>query len=174
MQENFDAAIAAVWQFDGIKEDDAPGENFHTAYGITEMTWNDAVRQGVVHGGFGDITPADAKTILRMLYWNKTGCPLWPAGVDLMVFDFAMMAGNGASIRTLQQAVATDDDGVIGPNTRSKVLAARPMILIDALRQYHLTFLMTLHNWPTFKGGWTRRQVTMQAWAEAMQARHVA
>lgn len=167
-QENFDACIQAVWQFDGFKNDRAPGERFNTTWGITAMTWREAVAAGIVNKPQAQCTPDDAIAILRALYWDKTCCAEWSAGVDLMVFDFAMMAGNRSSIECLQQVVGEEDDGIIGIHTMTAVAAASPDILIPELKKCHLDHLSTLHNWHQFKGGWQRRQDVMCALALKM------
>lgn len=165
MQDNFAACIKAVWQFDGVKDDEAPGENFVTTYGITAGTWSDAVAAGIVNKAQRNCTPDDAIAILKALYWEKTTCDDWHAGVDLMVFDFAMMAGIRPSIECLQLAAGLDGedvDGIVGFQTMTEVAKGDPRTLIPALRQYHLEHLCTLRNWGQFKGGWTRRQNTMR------------
>lgn len=168
MQTNFDACIKEVWKFDGIKDDEAPGETFVTTYGITAATWGEAVHASIVNKPQRECTPADAIAILKALYWEKTTCDEWPSGVDLMVFDFAMMAGNRHAIECLQQAVGVDDDGIIGIETMTAVAKADARVLIPEMRQCHLDYLSTLHNWPQFRNGWTRRQFAMETAALAM------
>lgn len=167
MEQNWPRAVAAVWQFDGIKDDEAPGESFTTTYGITAFTWADAVRAGIVNKPQRQCTPDDARAILKALYWDKCVCGEWPTGVDLMVFDFAMMAGEGRAYRDavicLQHAVNVEPDGMVGILTMAAVAKAEPAVLVNDLKQEHLDYLSQLNNWHQFRNGWTRRQDTMQA-----------
>jgi lysozyme family protein len=166
--DNFDKAIAAVWEFDGIKNDSAPGEHFLTTYGITADTWAHAVDNGMVRDKpQSQCTPDDAKTILRFLYWDVCRCQELPTGVDLMVFDFAMMAGIIPAGRSLQLAIDAvaiplHVDGVIGPHTIAAADMCHAKVLIEEIRQFNLDRLSTLHNWQQFRNGWTRRQNTMR------------
>ena len=153
MQENWTRAVAAVWQFDGIKDDEAPGEHFVTTYGITATTWRQARALGIVDKDQDTCTPDDAKSILKALYWDKTACDEWPSGVDLMVFDFAMLAGNKTAIMELQQAVLAEEDGIIGIETMTKVARAARLdtpALINNLKARHLDYLSGLNDWDEF------------------------
>lgn len=171
MQNNFRPCADAVWEFDGVKDDEAPGEKFITTYGITSWTWKEAIEAGIIADKSQSLcTPDDARTILHALYWNKMHCDEFAAGVDLMVFDFGMMAGNTASVRCLQRCVAEAVDGIVGPHTLQAVAKARPAILIEALRMEHLRYLEDLENWPQFAHGWTRRQNVMADTSQKMYA----
>ena len=66
MADNFAASLAAVWEFDGIKDDEAAGEKFITTWGITAGTYEEAIDAGVIARHPQSLcTPADAKAILR-------------------------------------------------------------------------------------------------------------
>jgi lysozyme family protein len=74
------------------------------------------------HLNLRDLTPEAADAIYRRDYWQPVSGDELPAGLDVMVFDQAVNAGVGASVRLLQAALAVAVDGQMGPRTR---LAAR-------------------------------------------------
>jgi lysozyme family protein len=74
------------------------------------------------HLNLRDLTPEAADAIYRRDYWQPVSGDELPAGLDLMVFDHAVNAGVGASVRLLQAALEVGVDGRIGPRT---LLAAR-------------------------------------------------
>ncbi len=168
---NFPPCLQAVWQFDGIKDDSAPGERFITTWGITEMTYNEAIRQGVIPPHLQALaTPDDARAILKALYWDKAQCDKLPLGVDLMTFNMAMLGGVSSAVKVLQQAVGTTPDGVIGPHTLGAVSTAQPINIVKLQYLYDLEHLRSLRNWPTFQNGWTRRENVMVGLARKMIA----
>jgi lysozyme family protein len=74
------------------------------------------------HLNLRDLTPEAADEIYRRDYWQPVSGDELPAGLDLMVFDHAVNAGIGASVRLLQAALEVAVDGQMGPRT---LLAAR-------------------------------------------------
>jgi len=164
MQANFDKALKAFWAFDGAKQDAAPGETFATSYGVTEMTWNNAVDNGIVSGDMDGAPVSDYATVLRAMFWNVMACDALPSGVDLFVFNDACLAGTGHTARLLQRCVGLtgdDVDGQIGPQTLHAVATIRPADLIARLRSADISFLSALHTWPLYHNGWTRREAYM-------------
>lgn len=166
----FDACLALCWQFDGLKDDRAQGEQFATSYGVTEMTWQMAEDQGIVDHDIETATKADCANILRVMYWNATHCPsLWP-GVNLMVFNDSMVTGVGHTAKLLQRLVGAEQDGVIGPNTLRLANAMHAVDLIEKLRVADETYYAALAKAPLFLKGWTRREEFMAAQAKLMAA----
>ncbi|HTJ88860.1 MAG TPA: glycosyl hydrolase 108 family protein [Acidocella sp.] len=74
------------------------------------------------HLNLRDLTAEAADAIYQRDYWQPVSGDELPAGLDLMVFDHAVNAGVGASVRLLQAALEVEVDGQIGPRT---LLAAR-------------------------------------------------
>ena len=67
------------------------------------------------------ISDADVSTIYLKRYWNTCRCSELPNGIDYCVFDFAVNAGYGRSIKTLQKSVGADVDGNLGSITLALV-----------------------------------------------------
>jgi lysozyme family protein len=64
---------------------------------------------------------AEAAAIYKSLYWDGCNGDALPAGLDLMLFDFAVNSGPVKAIKTLQGVLKVRADGLVGPLT----LAAR-------------------------------------------------
>ena len=74
------------------------------------------------HLNLRDLTSEAADAIYRRDYWQPVRGDELPAGLDLMVFDHAVNAGVGVSVRLLQAALEVAVDGQMGTHT---LLAAR-------------------------------------------------
>lgn len=166
--ENFAQCLQAFWQFDGLRNDAAPGEKFRTAFGVTEMTWANAVEQGIVEGGLNQGTEADFEKILHLLYWDVCKCDEMPDGVDLMLFNDATLSGTGHTTRLLQRIVDTSQDGIIGNMTFDAVYQVEPNDLINKLTIADEHYLASLRNANLYLRGWTRRETFMQTLALKM------
>ena len=160
--QNFAQCLQAFWSFDGFKNDTAPGEKFRTAFGVTEMTWANAVEQGIVEGGLNQGTEADFEKILHVLYWDVCKCDEMPDGVDLMLFNDATLSGSGHTTRLLQRTVGTTQDGIIGNMTFDAIYAINPNYLITRLSVADEHYLASLRNAYLYLRGWTRRETFMR------------
>ena len=169
MPATFDACLAAVYRFDGFKDDRAPGENFATVYGVTENTWRYAISQGVVEDkDISQATQDDCSSVIRALYWNVIHGSQLPPGVNLMVFNDAVLCGAGHAVRLLQRVVGAAEDGVVGPDTIRRAGSYGDKLLIDRLHDGDIEYLQSLQNAPLYINGWRRREDTMQGLAYQM------
>jgi lysozyme family protein len=129
---------------------------------VTEATWNMAVAHGVVDGTLDDATRDDCALVLRVFFWNAVGGDLLPAGVDLMVFNDAMVCGVGHAARLLQRIVGATPDGSVGPKTIAAVCGYGDKKLIDALEAADEAYYASLSKAPQFLRGWVRREKDAQ------------
>jgi lysozyme family protein len=128
-----------------------------TAWGITEDTWYHAVDTGLVHGDIHNATQAQAGVILRQEYWNGTLCDGLPLAVDFLVFNMAMMAGQGRAIKLLQRIVGVLEDGVNGPKTIAATARQDTTYMLMALTKADEQFFQALSGATYFINGWTNR-----------------
>lgn len=144
-----------------------PGKG--TAWGVIQSTYD--VYRGshkLPHQSVSLMTPAEREDIYRSGFWT----PGLPAGVDLMVFDFAVTSGAGRSREFLQEELgfADDDvDGVVGPMTLaavSKVPSTRTLVAKLGAKQE--AFYKSLSTWSLFGRGWTNRETARTAAAMKM------
>ena len=89
-----------------------------TNYGITQSTY-DSYRKskGQRLQDVKTISPVEAKDIARHDFYEKPKINQLPKNISSALFDFGYNAGPKTAIKTLQEAVGTKADGVIGPNT---------------------------------------------------------
>lgn len=136
------------------------GEKRGTNFGISAMSYPTLdIRK---------LTRADAEAIYRRDYWDKVRGDDLPAALALGVFDFAVNAGTGAAIKTLQSALGVEVDGVIGPKTLAAARAADGRRLAVRFAEARVLHYTSLHNWAKWKVGWTRR--TLEALAAGLAA----
>ena len=104
-------------------------------------------------------------------YWNRLRGGALPAGLDLLVFDFAVTCGTIRSARELQVALglpALEIDGSIGPETLLKVHLAHGSDLIARLAKRQVMFYQVLPAFPVFGKGWLARTERRRVKAVAM------
>lgn len=171
--DRFPMALAFCWR----PEND--GQPYHvdpndpggaTAWGVTVATWDEAVTSGLVAGTLAGASQDDLSLILRTLYWAPLRCADMPAGVDLAVFNMAMISGDGEAAEILQRVVGVTPDRSVGPVTLAAVNAFGAAKLIAALTDRDEAFFATLPGAKYFARGWDRRAEDCRAAALAMVA----
>lgn len=103
------------------------------------------------------LTQAEAAAIYRTSYWAAMRAGSMPPGIDLMLFDEAVNAGPGRSIRLLQARLGVTEDGIVGPQTISAAEACRPRITILALRASTEDAYRNTKGFETFGNDWLAR-----------------
>jgi lysozyme family protein len=166
----FENCLAVVFEFDGLRDDRAPGESFATAYGVTEFTWAMAVRQGIVPDkDVSESTRDECVAVLRALFWNACHCSQLPPGINLMVFNDAVLTGVGHAVKLLQRVVGCRSiDGVVGPETIRRAGSTMPRQLIESMYAADEQYLSALKNAPLYLKGWMRREDRMRDMAYDM------
>lgn len=120
-----------------------------TKYGISKRAYPDL--------DIANLTLDDAKAIYLRDYWNRARCDELPPSIAYLVFDCAVNSGIGQSIRFLQRALGTADDGVIGPLTIAAVSRVDAESLGARFLGQRLEFMTRLSTWDVFGKGWSRR-----------------
>lgn len=165
----FELCLQHVLEHEGGYVDHPSDPGGATNMGITKTTlerWRD---RPVSKQEVRDLTVSEAAQIYRAKYWNVVRGDDLPPALALVAFDCAVNQGPDRAKRWLQESVGAVADGVIGPNTVAKALAAdtaRAVIELSARRMWHYTGLSI---WPTFRKGWTRRLLAI-LWAAARLA----
>lgn len=120
-----------------INPDDRGGV---TKFGITLPVLSQYTGRQCSSDDIRALTAADARKIYKKLFWDDSRFDLldsYPA-VQLAAFDFAVNSGPGASIRTLQNYLASamvpcTADGLLGPETTAgldKVIAGTSELFV--------------------------------------------
>jgi lysozyme family protein len=155
------ATLAFVWrpENDGqALHTDANDSGGATNMGVTHGTWVEAVAHGLVRSvGLADGTRDELATVLRVMFWKPIYGDQLPAGVDMAVFNLAMVAGIGRAARVLQQSVGVTQDGDIGPMTMRAVWKMAPKTLIGVFTSAEESFYAQIPSAKFFLRGWDRR-----------------
>lgn len=154
---NFEACVALILASEGGFVDDPADPGGATNHGITIETLEGVRGRPQTEEDVRALTEADAAAIYRADYFTPAGCDIWPAGVDLMVFDCAVNQGLGHAIRTLQVSVGAAADGEIGPATKAAVASHAPALIIARMSVLRGNHYRSLPTFPRFGKGWLTR-----------------
>lgn len=170
MQGNFEAALKKVLVHEGGFSDHPKDPGGATNLGVTLRTWQAWLRRPVTVEQLKRLTPADVAPMYKRKFWDVASCDSLPAGLDYVVFDFAVNAGPGRAVKTLQTAVGATPDGVIGPKTLAAINAVGVEKAIERFAEERLKFYKSLPTFDTFGRGWTRRTQESASAAKTMVA----
>jgi lysozyme family protein len=128
----------------------------------------EAANHGELKQALKRIAPDTVRKIYLARYCGPAACAGLPPALAFMQFDAAVNHGVGAALRMLQEAVGTEIDGEIGPQTRAAV-AAKP--LHEVIRSYaeirRARYRVLPHFW-RFGHGWLNRTAKTEERALAL------
>lgn len=160
---DFAAAFQALIGNEGGFVDNPKDPGGATKYGITE-------RVARAHGYTGpmrDLALSTAYAIAKSEYWTPSGCEHLDDRLAFQVLDGAYNSGVSQSVKWLQHAAGTAQDGDFGPATLRAVNALGVNVLIMRYLAHRLSFMADLKTWPDFGRGWARRIARNQLKAAA-------
>ncbi|USD31171.1 peptidoglycan-binding protein (plasmid) [Pseudoalteromonas sp. SCSIO 43201] len=160
-QHVFESAFRLLLEFEGGFVDDPDDSGGKTKYGISQNAYPNL--------DIAALTKAQAKEIYQRDYFEACKAHLMPEKMAVLVFDTAVNMGVRSAIKLLQQAIKTDVDGIIGPNTlralkqANRVQGDNLFIEYQSLRakQYAEIIARRPSNGKYAKG-WFRRQFKLQ------------
>lgn len=161
MALDFNRALGVVLVHEGgwVNHPRDPGGE--TNLGVTKKVWEAWTKKKVPAGGMKKLTVEDVTPLYKKNYWDKVQGDKLPAGLDLMVFDFAVNSGPKRAAEYLQRLVGATVDGKIGPKTLAAVDAYKCKYSKNtAVKNYanmRRAFYRSLRTFPTFGRGWLRR-----------------
>jgi lysozyme family protein len=141
-----------------------------TNLGVTKATWENWVGRESDEAEMRGLTPEKVEPLYKKKYWDAVRGDELPPGISYLCFDFAVNAGAGRSIKTLQTAVGVTPDGGFGPMTMAAVQAVDPVELIERFSQAKEDFYRSLTTFSTFGKGWLNRVADVKVKASAMLA----
>jgi lysozyme family protein len=141
-----------------------------TNLGVTKATWEKWVGRESDEAEMRGLTPEKVEPLYKKKYWDAVRGDELPPGISYLCFDFAVNAGAGRSIKTLQTAVGVTPDGGFGPMTMAAVQAIDPVELIERFSQAKEDFYRSLTTFSTFGKGWLNRVADVKVKASAMLA----
>jgi lysozyme family protein len=141
-----------------------------TNLGVTKATWENWVGRESDEAEMRGLTPEKVEPLYKKKYWDAVRGDELPVGLDYLMFDFAVNAGAGRAIKTLQTAVGVTPDGGFGPMTMAAVQAVDPVDLIERFSQAKEDFYRSLNTFATFGKGWLNRVADVKVKASSMLA----
>lgn len=139
-----------------------------TNLGVTKATWENWVGRQSDESEMRGLTPDKVEPLYKKKYWDAVRGDELPTGLDYLVFDFAVNAGAGRAIKTLQTALGVTADGGFGPITLKEVQTVEPANLIERFSKAKETFYQSLTQFPTFGKGWLNRVAKVKTNAFSM------
>ena len=141
-----------------------------TNLGVTKATWENWVGRESDEAEMRELTPEKVEPLYKKKYWDAVRGDELPAGLDYLMFDFAVNAGAGRAIKTLQTAIGVTPDGGFGSITMAAVQAVDPVELIEKFSQAKENFYRSLTTFSTFGKGWLNRVADVKQHATSMVA----
>ena len=141
-----------------------------TNLGVTKATWENWVGRESDEAEMRGLTPEKVEPLYKKKYFDAVRGDELPMGLDYLMFDFAVNAGAGRAIKTLQTAVGVTPDGGFGPMTMAAVQAVDPNELIERFSQAKEDFYRSLNTFATFGKGWLNRVADVKVKATSMLA----
>lgn len=157
MQNNYLTSLEMVLLHEGGYVNHPKDPGGETNLGVTKRVY-------LEFGGtkdMKDLVREDVEPIYKRNYWDKCKCDDLPAGIDLVVFDFAVNAGPGRAAQFLQRMIQVTPDGGIGPITLAALQKyCDDFGVADALENYSTArkeYYKSLSTFDTFGKGWIKR-----------------
>lgn len=146
---NFDQAFERLIGHEGGYVNDKRDPGGETKYGVSKRSYPGE--------DIASLTLERAKAIYKRDYWGPAGCDSVPDGVKFDLFDMAVNSGNVTAIKTLQRAVGSVPDGLLGPKTLQAINSMPAQRLVARFNGQRLEFMAGLPTWPAFGRGWAKR-----------------
>ena len=167
MHTNFQTALNLTLKFEGGWVDNIHDPGGETNMGITLNSLASYRNKPVSSADLRYLTRSEAAEIYHQMYWYPLYADDLPAGVDVVLFDYAVNSGHPAAVRTVQALLDLPVDGILGPATRAALAHASYSELIRGISDQRLNFLKRLSTFRWFGAGWTTRVRSVET--EAMR-----
>lgn len=172
--DRFQQCVEYIFEYEGGFINDERDRGGATNMGITIGTLSDWRGHKVTVQDVIDLTREEALEIYYKRYWLPCECDVLPVPYDLLVFNFAVNAGNFASQKQVQDALTKMGynigplDGDIGPKTFAALMQVDPHTLVMRLRDEYEAYYRQAPTAHVHLNGWLNRlaKVTKIALAE--------
>lgn len=120
-----------------------------TKYGIAANTYpNEDIK---------NLTLDRAKQLYKRDFWDKAKCDQLPDGLRFHVFDVSVNSGVSRGVKTLQQALGVNDDGIVGSQTINASKSQNAHEILIKFYSFRIAFYTSLNTFSTFGKGWMNR-----------------
>ncbi len=176
MSDRFQTCVAVILKEEGGYVDDPEDKGGATNFGITRATLARFRGRAIVSDDVRVLTENEARAIYRALYWDAIEGDLLPKGLDLFLFDAAVLSGVSRALHWLQTSLNVPSDGIIGPVTRQALQRADPQSLIVKLYDVRAAAFRATPGFERFGRGWMARldRLSKVAWAEAATTKPIS
>ena len=170
MKENFQTSLNLVLDHEKGFSDYPFDAGGMTNLGVTKKTWEAWVKRPVDESEMRSLTPEKVAPLYKIKYWDACKCDQLPLGIDYAVFDFAVNAGVSRASKTMQTALGTAADGIVGPATIGVATNADPDEFLEKFSKLKEQFYRSLQLFDVWGKGWLRRVSEVKQIAEGMIA----
>ncbi len=170
MLSNWPASLALVLKSEGGFSNHNADPGGMTNLGVTKKAWEAYVGHPVDEAEMRALTPEIVAPFYKARYWDACKCDQLPLGIDYAVFDFAVNAGVSRASKTMQSALGTAADGIVGPATIGVAVNADPDEFLEKFSAAKEHFYRGLQTFDVFGKGWLRRVSEVKQTAEGMIA----
>lgn len=157
----FDISLGRVLKHEGGYVHDSLDSGGRTNLGVTQAVWEEFVGHPVSEADMRNLTVEKVSKLYKQRYWDRVQADKLPKGVDYVVFDFAINAGVGRAVKTLQSTVGATPDGIIGNGTLASVNAMDAKELVnqysDARVDFYQGIVAKKPDQARFIRGWLNR-----------------
>ena len=161
MNKNWERSLKEVLKHEGGFVDHPQDPGGATNMGITLNTYRQyKSNPHLTAQDLREISMTEVSDIYKTMFWDRVRGDDLPSGLDFLVFDFGVNAGNGRAAKMLQNLVNVPADGGIGPQTlraTHEVYAQDAEKLIVDYTDARAEYYQALPHFPTFGRGWLRR-----------------
>ena len=139
-----------------------------TNKGITLRTFSFFKKRPVSRVELIAISQSDVESIYKEIFWNPIRGDELPAGVDAVLFDYAVNSGPQHAIRALQYCLNIKSTGRFDDALLHLIHQTQPVQLIASLSLQRKGFMERLRQFTIFKKGWLSRVNHVESVARTM------
>ena len=168
MQSNWKRSFELMLQSEGGFANLARDPGGMTNLGVTKATWENWIGRQSDEAEMRGLTPEKVEPMYKKKFWDAVRGDEVKIGLDYLLFDFAVNASPGRSIKTLQTSIGVPADGGFGPVTKAAMKSFEPVKLIERFSQAKEDFYRSLNTFDVFGKGWLNRVERVKAEALKM------
>jgi lysozyme family protein len=121
---SLDTALAFTLHEEGGYVDNPNDHGGATNHGITQHTYDTyRLNRRLPAASVRDIQDQEVRDIYESMYWVPAHCSMMSLALGECHFDWAVNHGVHGALKTLQEVLGIEADGVWGPNTEAALLA---------------------------------------------------
>jgi lysozyme family protein len=157
MQSNWKRSFELMLQSEGGFANHPSDPGGMTNLGVTKATWENWVGRQSDESEMRSLTADKVEPMYKKKFWDAVRGDELKVGIDYLMFDFAVNAGAGRAIKTLQTSIGVPADGGFGPVTMAAMKSYKPVKLIERFSQAKEDFYRSLNTFEVFGKGWLNR-----------------